>query len=66
MVAFAVVGLLGLRFMAGETRRFREEHGELERENRAARGRRNLAPQVPGNLRAAGPGSLDPATSYNN
>jgi hypothetical protein len=30
VVALAIVGVLGLRFMAGETRRFHEEHDELQ------------------------------------
>ena len=34
VVAFAVVGAFGLRFLAGETRRFHEESAELEREHR--------------------------------
>jgi len=35
-IVFAVVGVIGLRFMAGETRRFHEEHDELERRHRKA------------------------------
>lgn len=34
VLAFAAVGVLGLRFMAGETRRFHREHDELERRHR--------------------------------
>ena len=49
VVAFAIVGVIGLRFMAGETRRFYKEHDELERKHReimdraerALRGSRN-------------------------
>jgi len=36
VVAFAIVGVFGLWFLAGETRRFHEEHGELERRHREA------------------------------
>jgi len=34
VAAFAIVGLLGLWFMAAETRRFHEESKELERRHR--------------------------------
>jgi hypothetical protein len=43
VVAFAVVGLLGLRFLAGETRRFHEEHDELERRHREVMDRADAA-----------------------
>jgi ABC-type nickel/cobalt efflux system permease component RcnA len=34
VVAFAIVGVFGFWFMARETRRFHEEHNELERRHR--------------------------------
>jgi len=36
VIAFAIVGVIGLRSVAGETRRFHEEHDELERRHREA------------------------------
>ncbi|HOC44520.1 MAG TPA: hypothetical protein PKJ99_16010 [Thermoanaerobaculales bacterium] len=33
---FAAVGIMGALFLAGETRRFHEEHDELERRHREA------------------------------
>ena len=43
VVAFAVVGAFGLRFLAGETRRFHEESAELERQHREIMDRANRA-----------------------
>ena len=34
VVVFAIVGVFGLWFMAGETRRFHDESAELERQHR--------------------------------
>ena len=43
VLAFAIVGVFGLWFLAGETRRFHEESAELERQHREIMDRANRA-----------------------